>query len=156
MTTDTEIEFKVETSAKERDQQLLDFITIDVLKIENKHSSSQYIIPLPTTPITNSSFKKHPMSWELIHLRIIHPSDSFTKEICCQITMYNLLHIKITAINKVTTVDTSNLQPGELTHMDFGFYNATSIRRFTSMLTVICAKTRMLCFLLTASKISPV
>ena len=28
---------------------------------------------------------------------------------------------KITTINKVTTVDTSNIQPGELVHMDFSF-----------------------------------
>ena len=33
ITTDTGVKFKVETSAKERDQQLLDFISIDLLKI---------------------------------------------------------------------------------------------------------------------------
>ena len=33
MTTDTGIKFKVETSAKERDQQLLDFNIIDILKL---------------------------------------------------------------------------------------------------------------------------
>ena len=54
MTTDTGIKFKVETSAKEIDQQLLDFITIDILKIEHQHPSSQDIILLPTTPIINS------------------------------------------------------------------------------------------------------
>ena len=32
--TDTGIKFKVETSARERYQQLLDFITIDILKLE--------------------------------------------------------------------------------------------------------------------------
>ena len=36
-TTDTGIKFKVETSAKERDQKLLGFITIGVLKLEQKH-----------------------------------------------------------------------------------------------------------------------
>ena len=40
MTTYTGIKFKVETSAKERDQQLLDFITIDILKIEQQHNSN--------------------------------------------------------------------------------------------------------------------
>ena len=34
MTTDTGIKFKIETPAKERDQQLLDFITIDIIKLE--------------------------------------------------------------------------------------------------------------------------
>ena len=33
MTIDTSITFKVETSAKEKDQQLLDSITIDILKL---------------------------------------------------------------------------------------------------------------------------
>ena len=47
-------------------------------------------------------------------------------------------------INKGTTVDTSKIQPGELVHTDFAFYNVTSILVFTSMLTVVCAKTRML------------
>ena len=37
ITTDTGIKFKVETSDKERDQQLLDFITIDILKLEQQN-----------------------------------------------------------------------------------------------------------------------
>ena len=37
MTIDTGIKFKVETSAKERYQQLLDFITIDILKLEQQN-----------------------------------------------------------------------------------------------------------------------
>ena len=40
MTTDKGIKFKVEISAKERDQQLLDFIYIAILKIEQHHPSS--------------------------------------------------------------------------------------------------------------------
>ena len=63
MTTDIGIKFKVETSAKERDQQLLDFITIDILKLEHQHPSSQYIITLPMNPIINSYFNKNTMSW---------------------------------------------------------------------------------------------
>ena len=39
--TDKGIKLKFETTVKERDQQLLDFITIDVLNIEQKHPSSQ-------------------------------------------------------------------------------------------------------------------
>ena len=57
-------------------------------------------------------------------------------------------------IDKGTTVDTSNLQPGELVHIDFAFYKLTSIRGFTSILRVVCAKTRMLWVLPTESKIS--
>ena len=58
--------------------------------------------------------------------------------------MYNLLLRRKKTINKITTVVTSNLQKGELVHMDFAFYNVNSIRRFTSMLTVVCVKTIML------------
>ena len=36
--------------------------------------------------------------------------------------------------------------------MDFAFYNINSICGFTSMLTVVCAKTSMLCILPTVSK----
>ena len=39
-----------------------------------------------------------------------------------------------------TTVDTPNLQKGELLHMDFEFYNVTSIQGFNSILTVVCTK----------------
>ena len=38
----------------------------------------------------------------------------------------------------------NNLQPGELIHMDFDFYIVTYICGFTSIITVFCAKTRML------------
>ena len=56
MTTYTAIKSKVETSAKERDKQLLGFITIDILKLEHKHTSSKEIITLPTNPIINIYF----------------------------------------------------------------------------------------------------
>ena len=62
----------------------------------------------------------------------------------------------MTTFPKGTTVDTGNLQPGELIHMEFDFYNVTSIRGFTSMLTVVCANTRILWVLPTASKLAPV
>ena len=57
---------------------------------------------------------------------------------------------------KGTTVDTNNLQSGELIHMEFAFYNMTSIRGLTYMLTVVCIKTRMLWVFPTVSKQSPV
>ena len=63
---------------------------------------------------------------------------------------------KLTNYPQGTTVDTSNLQPGELIHMELYFYNVTFISVFTSMLTVVCAKTRMLWVLPTESKQAPV
>ena len=62
----------------------------------------------------------------------------------------------MTTTNKGTTVDTSNLQPGELVHMDFEFYKVTSIYGFTSILTVVCAKTIMIWVFSNASKRLPV
>ena len=59
-------------------------------------------------------------------------------------------------IKKGTKFDIINLQPGELIHMDFVFYNGTYIRGFTSILIVVCANTRMLWVLPTASKRVPV
>ena len=40
ITTDTGLKFKVETSAKERYQQFLDFIAIGILKLEQNHNYS--------------------------------------------------------------------------------------------------------------------
>ena len=62
MNTDIGIKLKVVTTVKDRYQQLLDFITIDVLKIEQQHLPIQYIITLPMTTIINGSFNKQPMS----------------------------------------------------------------------------------------------
>ena len=58
----------------------------------------------------------------------------------------------MTTIPKGKIVDNSNFQPGEFIHMDFDFYNVTSIRGFTSILTVVCEKTIMLWLLPTALK----
>ena len=77
--TDTRMKLKVERTFKGRYQQLLDFITIDVLNIEQKHTSSQYIINLPMTTIINSSLNKHPMPWKLVHCLLLHPSDIVMK-----------------------------------------------------------------------------
>ena len=61
----------------------------------------------------------------------------------------------MTTTNKGQKVDTSNLQLGELVHIEFEFCNVIYIRGFTSMITVICSKTRMLWVLPTESKIAP-
>ena len=61
MTTDTGMKFKVETPYKERYQQLLEFITVDILKLEDQHPSSQETTTIPMNTIINSSFKKYLM-----------------------------------------------------------------------------------------------
>ena len=80
ITTSTVMKLKVETAVKQIYEQLLGLINIDVLNIEQQHPSGQDIITVPMTPIINSSFNKHPISWEFIHCRLLHPSDSFMNQ----------------------------------------------------------------------------
>ena len=68
-----------------------------------------------------------------------------------------ICHIaKITKFPKGKTVDTTNLQPVEIIHINFAFYNVTSIRYFTSIITIVCANTITICILPTLSKKFPV
>ena len=62
ITTYTGKKLNVEKTVKYRYQQLLEFISIDVLKTEQQNYSYQDIINLPMTPIINSSLNKNPMS----------------------------------------------------------------------------------------------
>ena len=50
----------------------------------------------------------------------------------------------MTTFSKVTTVDTTNLQPGDLIHMEVAFFNVNFIHGFTSMITGACAKNIMI------------
>ena len=63
---------------------------------------------------------------------------------------------KMTIYPKVATVDTTNLQLGDIFHLEFSFYNITTIFKFNSILTVVCDKTIMLWILPTTSNQSPV
>ena len=80
------------------------------------------------TPIIKISFNKHPMSYELINLYLLHPYDSVMKAMCHHQNLDGLpKHFpkkinkepckicyteKITTTPKGTTVDTSKIQPG--------------------------------------------
>ena len=61
----------------------------------------------------------------------------------------------MTTINKEPTVETINLQPGELFHVNFEFYDVTSIHGFTSMLTVFFEKIIILWVFPTVYKRAP-
>ena len=61
--TDTGSKIKVENTVKERDQQLLGLITIDVIKYKQKKSPYQDIIKFSMNPNINSYFNKYTMSW---------------------------------------------------------------------------------------------
>ena len=57
---------------------------------------------------------------------------------------------------KCATAGTNNLQPVELLHLDFTFYNVTTIRGFTSMITDVREIKTMLWIFPTTSKQAPV
>ena len=142
--TDTGIKFKVKTSDKKRYQQLLELITIDILKLEQQHPPSQYIITLPMNPIINSSFKKHPMSWDIIHIRLLHPSNSFMKSMCRHQTLYGLPKYCPKKIQKspCTICYTEKWQLStsdqQLTQVTFNQYNlSTWTLNFTTSLTSV-------------------
>ena len=56
---------------------------------------------------------------------------------------------------KGITINTENLRPGELLHMDFCFLDETSIRQFTCALVVVDAKVRKMWTFCTPGKRPP-
>ena len=66
-----------------------------------------------------------------------------------------MLYRNIEAFPKGTTFDITNLQPGEIIHMDYFLYHINSIRGFTYIINVFCANTIMLRLFPTVSKRSP-
>ena len=94
-------------------------------------------------PIINISFHNHPLSWKLIHRRLIHPSSSVNKSMCRHQTLTDLpkyqpkkiseAPYKIFYMEKMTTfptgtpVDTTILQSGEFINKDSAFFNVTFI-----------------------------
>jgi hypothetical protein len=62
----------------------------------------------------------------------------------------------MTQVRKGKTVDTSTLQPGELLHIDFAFWDVLSHRGFNAALMIIDTNTRFLWLFCTASKKLPV
>ena len=91
----------------------MEFITIDVIEVEQQQYPYQGIITLPMNPIINSYSNKHPMKWEIIHRRLLHPYDSFMTEMCHHQTLtvipkhlpkkLNTAQCKIFYIDKMTT-----------------------------------------------------
>ena len=61
----------------------------------------------------------------------------------------------MTTFSKVTTVDTTNLQPGELIHVEFSFFDVTFIHGFTSVITGVCENIIMIWLFHTASRLAP-
>ena len=122
-------------------------------------------------PIINSSFNKKSINGSSLNATSLTFLTIVMKEMCRHQTVDdipkhcpNKIHklpckicytAKMTTINKVTLVDTSKIQTGELVHIDIAIYNVNSIRGFTPMLALVCTQTRMLSVFPTTSKRAP-
>ena len=100
------------------------------------------------------------MTWKSVHKyfpKIIHKNiksivTTTLKKAPCPISFT----ANMTNFPKGTTVVTTNLQPGELIHLDFAFYNVNYIWFSTYILTVLSKNIRIMWVFPTASKRSPV
>ena len=62
------------------DQHILDFITIEIINVEQQTSPENDIITFPMDPIINRSFNKHIISWEIFYRRLLHTSENLLKQ----------------------------------------------------------------------------
>ena len=161
--------------------QLLDYIRIEICELaeSGNDKSSAQPTSAPTihntiAPIINHCFKEtEDVDWTIIHRRLAHTNDDKMNEmgrkeiilglpkreskkyrkfkcscwICWRASMYAVPH--------GITMSTENLRPGELIHIDFYFMNEESIRKFTSTLLIVDAKTRKLWTFNTPNKRPP-
>ena len=110
-------------------------------------------------PIVKSIKTTQPITRTLLHQRLAHCNSRKLDTMCRLNTLHGLppnlsrndnrecpicLMSKFSHPPKGKTINTEALHPGELLHIDFGFWDIPSHRGFTSMLLIIDAKTRML------------
>ena len=122
-------------------------------------SSPQTIKP----PQLNHSFSKNDNpDWTIIHRRLDHIKDKALLTMCKNKTIEGLpqrfsskfhrhkqdclicSQASLENVPRGITINTNNLRPGQLLHMDFYYMNELSIRHFTCVLLIIDAKTRKL------------
>jgi hypothetical protein len=121
-------------------------------------------------PIANSATSESPLSRLLIHQRLGHNCDEVLDIMCRKQSMLGLpkhpfpprkcpciICITTKTVHppraKITSVTLTTR--GQLLHVDFSFWNIVSIRGFTSLLSVVDGKDRMLWNFPTASKRPP-
>lgn len=152
---------------------LLDFFSCSIVhpvQSVTKHLSSHSI----RHPSINNLMSKSQLDWTQIHLCLGHPSDSVLACMCRSQKMKELPKIfprklqrhheifpicakgKLRTTNHGHSTDTSKLQPGQLLHIDFTFYNKPSIRGFTSVLLIVDTRTRNVCTFCSSSKRPPI
>ena len=113
---------------------------------------------------STSLTKTTPLDKVLIHRRLMHLHPDTITTMCSKQILRDLpsktkshanvlcncticFRSKFNHPNRGMTVNTDNLKKGNLLHIDFQFYDIVSIRGFSSILSIIDAKTRKLwCF----------
>ena len=125
---------------------LLEYVKINILKpIHSQQQRSN--IPLPT--MNKGIFSKlgHNLSYEALHRRLSHIWEKKITTMCKQQTLIGLPKVKPKRHhdacpcticiptkgknrNKVKTIDTSDLEQGNMLHMDITFFDITSCRGF--------------------------
>jgi hypothetical protein len=146
-------------------QQLLDyheFIVVKPTKCSDLH--------LPSTPIVESATSELPLNRLLAHQRLAHNCDAVLDTMGRKQSLLGLpkrpfpprscpcpicIMTKLTHPPKVKATLSKLTRRGELLHIDFSFWNVTSLRGFTSLLSIIDGKDRMLWNFPTASKRVP-
>jgi len=121
-------------------------------------------------PIVKSIKTTQPITRTLLHQRLAHCNSRKLDTMCRLNTLHGLppnlsrndnrecpicLMSKFSHPPKGKTINTEALHPGELLHIDFGFWDIPSHRGFTSMLLIIDAKTRMLWLFCSSTKRAP-
>ena len=155
---------RYDTCPQKHQEQLLDFFHIQLIT-SNK--------PTTKTTTINAMLAKTQLDWIKIHRRLGHPSDSKLAIMCrtkkipglpfifpskfqrfkelCPICAKGKMKITISG----GVIDTSKFLPGQLLHIDFSFYEITSIRGFTCVLIIVDALTRKVWAFCTPNKRPP-
>jgi len=124
-----------------------------------------------TKPIAHFAKNQQPLTRSIVHQRLAHCNPRKLDTMCKQNTLQGLpttpfpqpkhecpicLMSKFSHPPKGKTIDTNHIEPGELLHIDFSFWDTQSHRGFTTMLLIIDAKTRMLWLFCSSSKRAPI
>jgi hypothetical protein len=145
--------------------QLLDYHLFNIVKPKTSICN-----PPLVSPIGNGATSEASLNRLLVHQRLGHSSDKVIDSMCRQQSLLGLpktpfsqrsspcticLTTKTIHPPKAKFTETNLTRRGQLLHIDFSFWNVCSIRGFTSLLSVIDGKDRMLWNFPTASKRVP-
>ena len=162
---------KIRTLPEYHSSTLLDYVKVNILKPISLQLQKSSIL-LPT--VNKGIFSKlaHNLSYEALHRRLSHICEKKITTMCKQQTLIGLpkvkpkrhheaCHCTICILtkgknrNKGKTIDTSDLEPGNMLHIDITFFDITSFRGFNSSLNIIDAKSRKLWGFLSSAKRTP-